>query len=173
MGRNLIVARRRQIFRCAPEQVRHATSEEKCLIATPQAELLGIKDMIEKGNLSSKQYIDLLPQSYPPQGDEAGPSMSLKDEDTPAVNPPENAARPVLTDQPQEPMISQNQGPEAVSPEVEQSDAVPAPDESSSSYGPIRRRVTGKDGPFSLWRPAALKQEDFVDIIKEVAPTVG
>ena len=64
--------------------------------------------------------------------------MSLKDEDTPAVNLPENAARPVLTDpstadQPQEPMISQNQGPEAVSPEVEQSDAVPAPDESSSS----------------------------------------
>ena len=30
--------------------------------------------------------------------------------------------------------------------------------------------MIGKDGPFSLWRPAALKQEDFVDVIKEVVP---
>lgn len=73
VGRNLIVVHRRQIFRCAPEQVRHATNEEKCLITTSQAELLGVKDMIEKGNLSSKQYVDLLPQSYPPQAESDEP----------------------------------------------------------------------------------------------------
>jgi len=31
-----------------------------------------------------------------------------------------------------------------------------------------RRRVHGKDGPFSLWRPAALQQDDVVSMLKEV-----
>lgn len=40
VGRNLILVHRRNVIRCAPEQVRHATNEEKCLIATPETELL-------------------------------------------------------------------------------------------------------------------------------------
>ena len=44
------------------------------------------------------------------------------------------------------------------------------PEASSSSYGPIRRRVSGKDGPFALWRPPQTSQDDFVEIMKEVVP---
>lgn len=38
------------------------------------------------------------------------------------------------------------------------------------SYGPIRRRITGKDGPFSPYRPAVMKQDDFVEVMKEIVP---
>ena len=67
IGRNVIVAHRKHIIRCAPEQVPAATSEEKFLIETPGTELLGIKDMIESGIFRSSQYVDFLAQSYPPQ----------------------------------------------------------------------------------------------------------
>ena len=49
IGKNWIVAHRRQIIRCAPEQLRPATTEERTLISSPQAELLGVKDLIEGG----------------------------------------------------------------------------------------------------------------------------
>ena len=32
----------------------------------PQAELLGIKQLVEQGKLQSKNYVDLIPGSYPP-----------------------------------------------------------------------------------------------------------
>ena len=63
VGRNVDIVHRRQVLRCAPEQLRPATNEEKALIASPDVEMLGIKDLIDRGNLRSKQYIDLLPQS--------------------------------------------------------------------------------------------------------------
>ena len=66
VGRNVVLLHRRQILRCAPEQVRHATQEEKTLITSPQTELLGIKDLMTKGNLESKQFVDLVSGSYPP-----------------------------------------------------------------------------------------------------------
>lgn len=44
VGRNLVLLHRRQVIRCAPEQVRLATSEEKIALSTPQAEMLGIKE---------------------------------------------------------------------------------------------------------------------------------
>ena len=40
----------------------------------------------------------------------------------------------------------------------------------TSTYGPIRRRVTGKDGPESLFRPPAMLQDDVIDIIRETVP---
>ena len=70
VGRNVIIAHRNHIIRCAPEHVRLATNEEKALIATSGSELLGIKDMIEGGTFRSSQYLDLLSQAYPPQEDE-------------------------------------------------------------------------------------------------------
>ena len=45
VGRNLIIAHRNHIIRCAPEQVRLSTNEEKALIETHGSELLGIKDI--------------------------------------------------------------------------------------------------------------------------------
>ena len=55
VGRNLVLAHRKQGLRCAPEQVRFATSEERALLQSPQAELLGIKDLIEGGAFKSQQ----------------------------------------------------------------------------------------------------------------------
>eukprot|EP00435_Cladocopium_sp_Y103_P011977 s1627_g3.t1 len=66
VGRNLIVIHRKQLLRCAPEQVRPSTTEEKQLINTPQTELIGIKHMLDNGNLQSHSFVDLVPQSYPP-----------------------------------------------------------------------------------------------------------
>ena len=70
IGRNVVIAHRNHILRCAPEQVRLATSEERTLIETQGTELLGIKNMIEGGTFRSSQYVDLILQSYPPQEQE-------------------------------------------------------------------------------------------------------
>ena len=181
VGRNLVLLHRRQVIRCAPEQVRPATNEEKCLLASPQVELLGIKDMLEQGNLRSKQYIDLLPQSYPPQEGPTEPPGSAESPEQ--VGKPEESHPPaVLVEQAES--SSRGSGSESVPPvpsppevetrpeSAESADstdsrpAVPA----ESTYGPVRRRVGHKDGPMALWRPPALRQEDFVEIMKEVVP---
>ena len=57
-GRNYVLAPAKQVLRAAPEQVRAATSEEIGLLTAPNAELLGIKDLIEGGAFESQQYID-------------------------------------------------------------------------------------------------------------------
>ena len=49
INKNVVVAHRTRIIRCAPEQVRHATPEEKLLVADPENQLLGIKDLIDSG----------------------------------------------------------------------------------------------------------------------------
>ena len=60
-----MIIHRKTVLRAAPEQIRLATAEEKTLRALPQAELLGIKDLIDGGALKSQQYIDLASQDYP------------------------------------------------------------------------------------------------------------
>ena len=47
VGRNHVVVHKRQVLRCAPEQIRAATSEERQLIRAPHAELLGLKDALK------------------------------------------------------------------------------------------------------------------------------
>ena len=98
-----MLAHRTHILRCAPEQVRPATSDEKALVETPETQLLGVKDMLEGGTFRSSQYVDLLAQAYPPVEDEVlqqaleqpspaaeGPSSELPDIDPlPAVLPNE------------------------------------------------------------------------------------
>ena len=42
--------------------------------------------------------------------------------------------------------------------------------QSGSQYGPIRRRVTGKSGDATMYRPPAMRQEDFAEIMREVVP---
>ena len=69
VGQNLVIIHKKNIFRCAPEQVRPATSEERSLLDTPQLELLGIKDLLQNDQLS-RQYIDLVPQGSPPHSTE-------------------------------------------------------------------------------------------------------
>ena len=39
----------------------------------------------------------------------------------------------------------------------------------SSDYGPVRRRrLPSKSGPMTLFRPTAMRQEDFVEVMQEV-----
>lgn len=84
IGRNVVIAHRNHILRCAPEQVRLATPEERTLIETQGTELLGIKDMIEGGTFRSSQYVDLISQSYPPQEQELFPEV--KPESAPIIS---------------------------------------------------------------------------------------
>lgn len=174
IGRNVVVCHRTHIFRCAPEQVRFATSEEKCLMESPDAQLLGVKDMIDGGTFRSSQYVDLFSESYPLQesdvlqqvpetasamdttGQQSGPQPATSF--TPPTSPSPVAPRPEAPAQ-------------AVSRPPGLDDAelpVPRDDSSGSSssghggpsghgdrvsetrtggagtYGPVRRRVHGK-----------------------------
>ena len=65
VGRNFVLLHRRQVIRSAPEQIRPATNEEKTMLSSPPADMLGIKDLIEQGNIRSQQFLDLLLQSFP------------------------------------------------------------------------------------------------------------
>ena len=62
-----MVVHKRQIFRCAPEQVRKATSEEECLADSPH--------LLETNALTSRQYV-VASDELPPRaqvGDPRGP----------------------------------------------------------------------------------------------------
>eukprot|EP00435_Cladocopium_sp_Y103_P020594 s2229_g5.t1 len=196
IGRNVVIAHRRSIIRCAPEQVRPATSEERALIETPGTELLGIKDMIQNGTFRSAQYVDLLSQSYPPQEEAvvSGPSGSQNVETAADAQVSSSNAQtaqselqvesPVNVDMPKETEKIFDDEPSevvdksAVSVSSPSSAAVLSGDsslvgnaEASSSYGPVRRtRVPSKSGPLTMLRPAAMKHEDFVEVMREVVP---
>eukprot|EP00435_Cladocopium_sp_Y103_P073746 s182_g45.t1 len=178
VGRNYVLLHRRQVIRCAPEQIRPATSEEKQLLGTPQAEMLGIKDMIEKGNIRSQQFLDLLPQSYPTMSPDqpVPPSDSIPpDAEMDSVRAPDagdGSAPPPMQSAEVEPTVFDDLPPEPVPDASTPAPSLPEGSVDKSSYGPIRRRVTGKDGPLAIWRPAAMRQDDFVEVMKEVVPTL-
>ena len=180
VGRNYVLLHRRNVIRCAPEQIRSATSEEQTLLGTPQVELLGIKDMIDSGNIRSKQFLDLVSQSYPTQeeGDACvdGHEPERASANQPPVEAPGTSDRPTgdipVGDTPAEPSTDSVPRPD------QKDDPMSEPTEpsssSASSYAPIRtaRRVVGKDGPLTMWRPPAMQQDDFLEVMKEVVPTM-
>ena len=181
VGRNLVIMHRRQVFRVAPEQVRFATSEERTLLSTPQAELLGIKDLIDKGQLKSKQFVDLLPQSYPPEDSLTSPADLTADAGAePSVQPSVEAPEvPRIQDAAMPPLVESAEVPAENTPRIienaessheETNAGAPEASAASSSYGPVRRRVSTKEGPMSLWRPAPLQSEDFVEIMHDLVP---
>ena len=195
VGRNYVIIHRKAVLRVAPEQIRLATAEEKTLRALPQAELLGIKDLIEGGALKSQQYIDLASQDYPmssQDGRPVDPESNNVDSD-PIVEPsgPRAMSPSNMNPSPEKPEMIDN--PPLDTPESEPGPAVSVPPLSSSSagpgddhrtppsaervsesivpdesYGPVRRKVLGKSDAAAMWRPPALRQEDFVSIMREV-----
>eukprot|EP00435_Cladocopium_sp_Y103_P019567 s2754_g4.t1 len=127
---------------------------------------VGIKSMIEQGSLQSKNYIDLVPQSYPPMADGSAAELGaqMQQEDTPVSPPAPDESPSTGEDKPsaesdmvlQPPEIEPDMSmPEAVvSQPVDENpspDTVPSEDQpaetaessASSTYGPIRRRVNG------------------------------
>eukprot|EP00435_Cladocopium_sp_Y103_P060613 s808_g22.t1 len=190
INKNVVIAHRTHIIRCAPEQVRHATQEEKLLVSDPQNELLGIKDLIESGTFRSAQFLDLISQAYPPQEEHVmcpqgaedhvqsfGRASDASSPESPAnVQPvePSTEAQPISSgDQVdkspaiEEPLIDTPE-PAPLETPAAPSSGDPA---SSSSYGPVRRtRVPTKSGPLSLLRPTPTQHDDFVEIMHEVLP---
>ena len=191
IGRNVVIAHRNHILRCAPEQVRLATQEEKALIETQGTELLGIKDMIEGGTFRSSQYVDLISQAYPPQEQDVVPPVqpdvstmpdppSVRPEIAPAPEPSSSAAETVdkspLSSEELSPKVNAESGdvPEvsgSSSSSASGSSAVLPQPADESAYGPVRRsRILAKSGPLTMFRPAAMKHDDFVEVMNEVVP---
>jgi hypothetical protein len=133
-------------------------------------------------------YIDLVPGHYPTEASTqddmdnvdkppqpASFPASLPHEHEPDVGvspvpgaPPELAAEsPDVSTSPTEvPDVSASLDESAESPELSKG---PEPSSEGSKYGPIHR-VHGKAGPQTLHRPPAMRQDDFVDMVREIVP---
>lgn len=142
--------------------------------------------LVEQGNIGSQQFLDLLPQSYPaidqPDVESAPEGQPPKDESAPVVAP-NTVKQPELNADARSPapeafpdinslqdVAVPETSPEAPTVSSSTSGETPVTNPGDSTYGPIRRRVTQKDGPMSFWRPAAMRQDDFVEIMKEIVP---
>ncbi|CAK9031068.1 unnamed protein product [Durusdinium trenchii] len=172
VGRNYIIAHRKHIFRCAPEQLRPATGEERALVQTPQTELLGIRDMIEGGTFRSQNFVDLVPGHYPPE--QSSEQQDMSSEAVPDVPAPVEST-PELPHASEHQTMDTDNAPET--PESEQSEPKRTSSsldrESGASYGPVRTRsrIHMKSGPAALHVPAHTDaQDDFIDLMKEVVP---
>lgn len=172
VGRNYVLAHRKQVLRVAPEQIRAATSEERTLLTSPDAELLGVKDLIDGGAFKSSQYIDLTQQSYPEasSSDRGGPSSSL-------ARPESRTSSVLVPDLPaaggESATASERDASRRSAPFPSGGEASGQTSESPAAYGPVRHRVVGKQEPDALWRPAGLRQDDFVDAMRSVVPSTS
>ena len=169
VGQNVVIAHRRSILRCAPEQLRPATCEEQ---PPPEAidaegrELLGMRQLLDKGKFPQNQLVDLTSESFPPSPEEQAQPL-------PSAHPLECAV-------PAEMPAGQTAGQiwETARDEAPQACAAPASSGAStqvpepSSYAPVRARVRGKQRPseLELHRPAEFLQEDVSEMLQEVLP---
>ena len=167
LGRNLIVAHRRSIYRCAPEQLRFATESEQTVAEFSDNELLGIRNLLEKGQFPKSQFTDLVADGNPPSPDvvsDAVRSHSMSGALTAAESP----------------QLAQQEATPAVPP-VEASDSrgssdqshaeVPVPESgSSASYGPLRLRNCSK-GP-QRFQPLKFVEdhpEEFLEMMQGIS----
>ena len=72
LGRNLLIYHRKNMFKVAPEHLRHASTEEKLASQIDSGELKGISELVEKQGLLGHQFVDLTGQPTPPSADSAG-----------------------------------------------------------------------------------------------------
>ena len=174
VGRNLVVIHKKQVFRCAPEQVRPSTTEEQVLVDTPGLDLIGIKQMLDAGSLASKQYVDLLPEGLPPL-----PSTDEHSQPSTAALPEESAGRAsvppatMASETPQQAFRNQAQASEPSSAARVVANpyaSVSSPNALEPNYGPVRIRARAKTTPETLLRPQAMLQDDFAEMMQEVVP---
>ena len=183
VGQNLVVIHKKQVFRCAPEQVRPASSEERSLMNTPHLELMGIKDLIQDHQLS-RQYVDLVPEGPPPEDPVLPPAQPDPiPQSLPVENSAQAASPPPTGDVPSteadnfQPLLSAPSEPSAHHAGFTHETSVPygfrpssdPPSEVDSGYGPVRR-VSKKSSPNSLFRPQAMLADDFRDMMQEMVP---
>ncbi|CAE7029162.1 RE2 [Symbiodinium sp. CCMP2592] len=190
VGKNLVVVHKRQVFRCAPEQVRKATSEEQALVSTPNAELLGFKHLIDTNALSSRQYMDLVPLDRPPLAEQEQPASMQASAmpQAPALSAGAPSAGSAAPGSAQGPLsvpsapvvpgsgveVDRGQGSSRDHLNVGRGSQPFKPKDppetpSPNAYGPVRR-VTRKTSPEQLHRPSAMLQDDFSELMQEVIP---
>ena len=78
VGRNVIVAHRRSILRCAREQLRPATSEEQPppeILDAESRDLLKMRQLLDRGKFPQNQLVDLTSAEFPPSPEESLPSL--------------------------------------------------------------------------------------------------
>lgn len=80
LGRNLLIYHRKNMFKVAPEHLRHASSEEKLASQIDSGELKGISELIEKEGLLGHQFVDLTSQPVPPSADAAGHAVAQQED---------------------------------------------------------------------------------------------
>ena len=177
IGKNLVVAHRKSILRCAPEQLRHATPEESTVADFPQNELLGIRNLLEKGQFPKSQFLDLVPQPLPSVV--IDPEVEQDADAPPALNAAQCLAqaqrlsaqspvveRPSVPEEPARVNTNSTPYPETVNPESR------AGYSEAGGYGPVRvtHRVSGKRAPMPLHRPAEVQADEFLELMQEVVP---
>ena len=145
-----MIIHKRQVFRCAPEQVTAATSEEKILAETPQAELPGSNTSLVRiaaePSVRTKLFKFFLPSNPAPEARaeanvEPGPMTVQEQADAAASrveDVSETSAVPqtetVMRKNPSPPDEAHSHQPSTILPAV--SDEAPR-----SEYAPMRRRI--------------------------------
>jgi len=165
IGINWIVAHRRSIFRCSPEQLRHATPDEVSVATFDENELIGIRMLLEKGQFPKGQFLDLVNQEPPPAPEVVVNQMQkqLAGARTAAELFQQQEAQPSV-DEPSEP--GSNAEAPASSMPMDPSSVIRTED-----YGPIRRvRHSHKSPPVFLQRPEGMVDEDLMEILQETLP---
>ena len=124
--------------------------------------MLGVRNLLEKGQFPKSQFIDIVPDEHPPQ-----PEISMS---VPASGAAQSAAD--LLQQSQEvkepeqvPSVARSAG------DVPMGESEGANVDSASSgatYGPIRKRCAGKQPEQFVYRPPEMRQDDLVEMLNEL-----
>ena len=174
LGVNWIVAHRRSILRCSPEQLRRATFEERAVAEFDASELLGIKTLLEKGQFPKGQFVDLVNQDKPPNPeavDESHQDQALARTAAQLLQEAAEPPEPIRAEAESSPPSEASVQPEGI---TEHAVARTRTEE----YGPIRRvrhviksppqYLTSK--PDQLSRPPVMAQEDFAEMMSDIVP---
>ena len=162
IGRNLIVAHRRNLLRCAPEQVRHAAPDERVVAEFPESELLGIKNLLERGQFPRSQFTDIVGQSLPPDPEQ--PIRAIQETAGPQSVAELYQHQHAPASEMPIPNASSNPG------ETVEDNAMNPSGEAESTYGPVRRRYSSKQPQDEYTRPPVMKHEDFQEMMQELIP---
>ena len=164
IGVNWIVAHRKSIFRCSPEQLRMATSDEASVATFDANELLGIRMLLEKGQFPKGQFLDLVNQEQPPNPERVVEQIQSQPGAQTAAELFQNQLTEASTEMPEVPAAD---GDRSKSNHPMQPSSIIH----TEDYGPIRRtRHSHKSPPVFLQRPEGMADEDLVEILQETLP---
>ena len=158
VGRNLIVAHRRSLLRCAPEQLRPATDEEcpRTVESDPEAqELLGMKRLLDQGKIPQSQLTDITSQEFPPTPEEC--STPLLDQVDASMDRTAGLTAAQVLEQES-----------TASTAGQMTSANPYPPASAPTFGPVRTRLRQKTAEPLLVRPTQVQAEDLSDMLREL-----